>query len=114
MRVDAADLRDFVRFEEGAVVRGTVFESDHLWVQLVCLDRNRSYGPVSDPAADAVVTVVAGEAVFVVGRRRKRMKQWGAILVPAGAQLSVSNASAEGLVLLMITAPPPASRVVSG
>jgi hypothetical protein len=114
VRVDAADLRDFVRFEEGGVVRDSVFESDHLWAQMVCLDRNRSYGPVSDPAADAVVTVVAGEAVFLVGRRRRRMKQWGAILVPAGEELSVSNASGEGLVLLMVTAPPPAPHVVSG
>jgi glyoxylate utilization-related uncharacterized protein len=112
--VDAADLRDFVRFEESGVVRETVFESDRLWAQLVCLDRNRSYGPVNDPAADAIVTVVAGEAVVLVDKRRKQMKQWGAVLVPAGAELSVSNASAEGLVLLMITAPPPAPRVVSG
>ena len=108
-RMDAADLRDFIEFEEGAVVRKTVFETERLWVQTVCLDRNGSYGPVSDGAADAMATIVAGEAVFVVDKRRKRMKQWGSVVVPAGAELVVRNASIEPLVVLIVTAPPPAA-----
>ena len=105
--MDAADLRDFVEFDEGGVVRRAVFESDRLWAQVVSLDLNRSYGPVTDPGADAMVTILAGEAVFQVGRRRKRMRQWGAVVVPAGEQLVATNASGEPLVLLMVTAPPP-------
>lgn len=107
-RVDAADLRDFVEFAEGDVTRKTVFESERLWCQVVSIDRNRRYGPVSDPQADAMATVIAGEAVFLVDRRRKRMKQWGAVMVPAGSELVVTNASPEPLVVLMVTAPPPA------
>jgi len=106
--VDAADLRDFVEFEEGRVVRRTVFESDRLWAQVLCVDRNRSYGPVADPGSDAVLTVAAGEAVFLVGKRRRRLKQWGSVLVPAGSDLVVTNASPEPLVVLMVAAPPPA------
>jgi mannose-6-phosphate isomerase-like protein (cupin superfamily) len=112
--VDTADLRDLVEFEEGQVLRHDVFESEHLWSQLICVDRNRSYGPVSDPRADAMLTILAGEAVFMVGRRRKRMKQWGSVLVPAGSDLVVTNASGEPLVVLMVTAPPPAPRERSG
>ncbi len=107
MIVDAADLRDFVEFEEGGVVRRTVFESDRLWAQVVCLDRNQSHGPAGDPGADAIVTILAGEAVFKVGRRRRRMKQWGSVVVPAGEELVATNASGEPLVLLVVTAPPP-------
>ena len=111
--MDAADLRDFIEFEEGDVVRRTVFETDRLWVQTVCLDRNGTYGPVSDPTSDAVATIIAGEAVFLVDRRRKRMKQWGSVVVPAAAQLVVRNASMEPLVVLIVAAPPPAPSAAS-
>jgi hypothetical protein len=106
--VDTADLRGFVEFEEGGVVRRTVFESERLWAQVVCLDRNRSYGPVGDPGADAMVTILAGEAVFLIDKRRRRMPQWGSVLVAAGSELVATNASPEPLVLLVVTAPPPA------
>ncbi|MGH2661296.1 MAG: hypothetical protein ACRDH8_00530 [Actinomycetota bacterium] len=105
--METADLRALVRFEEGEVVRSTVLESERLWAQLVCVDVNRSYGPVSDQNADAVFVVIAGETVLMVDRRRKRMGQWGAVLVPAGAQATATNASPDPLVLLVITAPPP-------
>jgi mannose-6-phosphate isomerase-like protein (cupin superfamily) len=106
--VDVVDLRDFVEFEEGGLVHRTVFESERLWAQVVCVDRNRSYGPVTDRGSDAVLTIVAGEAVFIVNRRRRRVKQWGSVLVPAGSDLVVTNASPEPLVVLMVAAPPPA------
>jgi glyoxylate utilization-related uncharacterized protein len=112
--VDSADLRDFVEFSEDGPIRKTVFESERLFVQLVCVDVKGSYGPVSDPGTDAVVTVVAGEAAFQVGRSRKRLEQWGSVLVPAGEELHVANASADPLVLLFTTAPPPVPRDVSG
>lgn len=112
--MDSADLRDLVEISEGQVVRKILFETEHLWSQVISLDRNRSYGPVSDPHADAMLTIVAGEGVFVVDKRRKRMKQWGSVMVPAGAEVVVTNASPAPLVLLMVTAPPPVSRETSG
>jgi mannose-6-phosphate isomerase-like protein (cupin superfamily) len=112
--VDTADLRDLVEFAEGEVIRRDVFESEHLWSQVICVDHNRSYGPVSDPQADAMLTILAGEAVFLVDKHRKRMKQWGSVLVPAGSDLLLTNASPEPLVILMITAPPPAPRATTG
>ena len=112
--VDTSDLRDLVEISEGEIVRKTLFESEHLWSQVISVDRNRSYGPVSDPQADAMLTIVAGEAVFLVDKRRKRMKQWGSVMVPAGAEVVVTNASPDPLVLLMVTAPPPLPRETSG
>jgi mannose-6-phosphate isomerase-like protein (cupin superfamily) len=112
--VDSADLRDFVEISEGDVVRKTVFETDHLWSQVISLDRNGRYGPLSDAQADAMLTVVAGEAVFLVGRQRRRMRQWGSVVVPAGAEVVVTNASPDPLVVLLVTAPPPVPRPTSG
>lgn len=105
--MDAADLRDFVEFEEDGVVRREVFESDRLSAHVISVDVNRSYGPAGDPGADAMVTILAGEAVFQVGRQRKRMRQWGSVVVAAGREIVVTNASGEPLVLLLVTAPPP-------
>ncbi|MGH2740206.1 MAG: cupin domain-containing protein [Actinomycetota bacterium] len=106
--MEATDLTSLVEFSTESPTRHTVFESKHLWSQVLCLERNQSFGPVADREADAMVTVVAGEAVVIAGGKRRRLKQWGAALVPAGAQLSVTNASTEPLVILVVTAPPPA------
>jgi len=106
--VNNADLTDYVLFDEAQAARHTVFESQRLWSQVVCVGRNQSFGPVSDPAADAMLTVLAGEVVFLVDKQRKRMKQWGAVLVPAGAELIIKSASSDPSVVLVVTAPPPA------
>ena len=107
-------LTRFVHFSPDGVRRETVFETDHLWTQILCFERNQSLGPVMDPDADAMFTVVAGEAVFLVDADRKRLKQWGAVLVPAGAEVTVSNASVEPLVVMLVAAPPPVPRAVEG
>ncbi|MDQ3991114.1 MAG: hypothetical protein M3245_02225 [Actinomycetota bacterium] len=112
--MDSADLTDHVRFSPEAPHRSAVFETERLFAQVMCLERNQSFGPASDPRADAVITIVAGEAVFLVGRRRKRLRQWGAVLVPAGAELVITNASADPLVVLMLTAPPPVGAEAAG
>jgi mannose-6-phosphate isomerase-like protein (cupin superfamily) len=103
-----------VHFSPDGVRRETVFETERLWSQVLCFDRNQSLGPMTDLEADAMFTIVAGEAVFLVDGDRRRMKQWETVLVPAGTEVSVSNASSEPLVLLLVAAPPPVPRAVSG
>lgn len=112
--MDHADLTDYVHFEPEGPSRHPVFESERLWSQTLCMGRNQSYGPVTDQDSDAMLTVLAGEAVFLLDRRRRRLKQWGTVLVPAGAEVTVTNASSEPLVILMVAAPPPVPRPVTG
>lgn len=112
--MERRNLTRMVHFSPDGVLRETVFETDHLWSQILCFERNQSLGPVMDPDADAMFTIVAGEAVFLVEGDRRRLKQWGSVLVPAGAEVSVSNASTDPLVVLLVAAPPPAPRAVSG
>jgi len=80
----------------------------------VCLDRNQTLGPAMDPGSDAIVTVLAGEAVFQVDAKRKRLEQWASVLVPAGSEITVTNASVEPLVLMLIAAPPPVPGAEGG
>jgi glyoxylate utilization-related uncharacterized protein len=107
--MESTNISDYVHFDPEAPTKATVFESSRLWSQVVCLDRNQTYGPVSDPDSDAMVTIVAGEAVILVERKRRRLTQWGVALVHAGARLTVTNASMDPLVVLLVTAPPPAA-----
>jgi len=102
------DIRDLVWFSEDEPRHETLFESDHLWTQVICLQHAQGVGPMSDERSDAVVTVLAGEVAAQVGRSRSRMGQWEAILVPAGTELTLKNASPEPTVVLLTLAPPPA------
>jgi mannose-6-phosphate isomerase-like protein (cupin superfamily) len=112
--VEHSNLKKFVHFSPDRVRRETVFETGRLWSEVQCFERNQSMGPVTDPDSDAVFTVIAGEAVFVVDGNRKRLGQWSTVLVPAGSEVTVSNASAEPLVLMLVAAPPPVPRAVTG
>jgi mannose-6-phosphate isomerase-like protein (cupin superfamily) len=55
-----------------------------------------------------VLAVLSGEISAQVGKGRARMKQWETVLVPAGEELTLRNASPEPTVLLLVAAPPPA------
>lgn len=112
--METRSLTSFVDFSPDGVRRETVFETERLWSQVLCFDRNQAFGPVGDEDSDAMFTVLAGQAVFQVNGSRKRMSQWGAVVVPAGSKVTVTNASEDPLVLLLVTAPPPVPRAVSG
>ena len=106
--MEVRDLREHVRFSAEGPVHEALFESAHVWSELVCLDRAQRLGPISDPGSDALVAVVAGEVVVHVDKDRKRIGQWSSALVPAGSELAVTNASMDPAVVMIVAAPPPA------
>jgi mannose-6-phosphate isomerase-like protein (cupin superfamily) len=112
--VEQRNLKQFVHFSSDGVRRETVFETDRVWTQVLCFERNQTIGPITDPDSDGVFVIIAGEAVFQVDGSRKRLDQWGAVLVPAGAAVTVTNASVDPLVVFLMTAPPPAVESVTG
>lgn len=111
--VNATDLRDLVRFSDDGPVHAPVHESERLWSELVCLDRNQGIGPVADPDSDAICLVVTGKIVVQLDRSRKRLSQWETALVPAGSSLVLTNASPDPAVVLLVAAPPPPARTPS-
>jgi redox-sensitive bicupin YhaK (pirin superfamily) len=111
--MDARDLRDLVRFDDDGPVHSTLFETERLWSEVVCLDPNQALGPISDRDSDALVLVVTGKVVVQVDRGRKRREQWESALVPAGSELTITNASDDPAVVLLIAAPPPPKRTVT-
>ena len=62
------DIRDLVWFNEDEARTETLFETDHLWSQVICLQNNQGIGPLSDPTSDAQVTVLAGAVAAQAGQ----------------------------------------------
>jgi hypothetical protein len=111
--VDARDLRELVQFDEEGPRHAPLFETDRLWSEVVCLERNQSLGPIADRDSDALVLVVTGRVVVQVDRGRKRRDQWETALVRAGSELTITNATGDPAVVLLVAAPPPPRRAVS-
>ncbi|MEX2275858.1 MAG: hypothetical protein WEA10_09905 [Actinomycetota bacterium] len=105
--METSDIRDLVHFAPDEPARHDLFETDHLWSEVVCLQETQRFGPVGDSNSDAIVVVLAGEVAAQVGKGRARIRQWGCAVVPAGDELTLANASGEPAVVLMIAAPPP-------
>lgn len=105
--MDARDLTDLIRFSDDGPRSETLLETERLWSQVVCLQGAQGIGPLSDAASDGLLVVLAGEVAVQIGKRRSRQRQWGAVVVPAGEELTVRNASSEPGVVLVVTAPPP-------
>jgi hypothetical protein len=111
--VDARDLRELVHFDEDGPRHEALFETSRLWSEVVCLDRNQQLGPIADRDSDAIVLVVTGQVVVQVDRGRKRRGQWESALVPAGSELSITNATGDPAVVLLVAAPPPPKRALA-
>jgi hypothetical protein len=105
--VETLDIRDLVRFSDDGPRRSTLVEAERLWSQVVCLQGSQGVGPVRDDGSDGLLVVLAGRVATQVGKGRARMAQWETVLVPAGEDLTVRNASEEPAVLLLVAAPPP-------
>jgi mannose-6-phosphate isomerase-like protein (cupin superfamily) len=101
------DIRDLIWFADDAARQETLFESEHLWSQIVCLQGSQGIGPMVDPESDAVMAVLAGEVAAQIGKGRARMGQWESVLVPHGEELNIRNASAEPSVVMLVVSPPP-------
>jgi glyoxylate utilization-related uncharacterized protein len=102
------DLRDLVHFSEDEPLHHALFETERVWSEVLCLQGAQGAGPMTDARSDAIVLVVSGEVAAQVDKGRARMKQWETVLVPAGAELTIRNASEEPSVVLLVLSPPPA------
>ena len=101
------DLTDLVHFAEEAARTEILAETRRLWSQVICLQGNQGLGPMRDDAADGLVLVLSGEVAAQLGKARTRMRQWHTLIVPAGEELTVRNASPDPGVVLLVLAPPP-------
>ena len=101
------DIRDLVHFSDDEPRRRTLVDGERLWSEVVCLQAAQGIGPLRDEDSDGMLLVLSGRVATQVGKGRARMSQWDAVMVPAGEELTVRNASEEPSVVLLVVAPPP-------
>jgi quercetin dioxygenase-like cupin family protein len=101
------DIRDLVHFSDDEPRRRTLADGERLWSEVVCLQGPQGIGPLRDDGSDGLLVVLSGQVAAQVGKGRARMGQWETVIVPAGIELTVRNASDEPAVLLLVVAPPP-------
>jgi len=108
--MDIRDVTELVRFEPGRrPFRAPLVESEHIYSEIVCLEANQETEVMGDAEADAMFTTLAGEVVIWMNRKSRRLKQWHSVVAPAGTEVTLKSASPEPSVVLVVTAPPPAS-----
>ncbi len=105
--MNTRDIRDLVHFSDDEAHHETLLEGEHLWSEVICIQGAQGLGPMRDDTSDALLSVLSGEVSAQVGKGRARLKQWETILIPAGDELTLRNASSEPAVLLLVAAPPP-------
>jgi mannose-6-phosphate isomerase-like protein (cupin superfamily) len=105
--VRTRDIRDLVHFSDEEAAHHGLFETERLWSEVVCLKGAQGVGPMTDRRSDAIVAVLSGEIAAQVDKGRARMKQWDCVLVEAGSELTLRNASDEPAVVLLVLSPPP-------
>jgi len=101
------NVTDLVYFDDDAARTEVLHETSQLFSQVICLQEAQGIGPMSDPAADGLVVVLSGEVATQISKARARMRQWESVIVPAGEDLTIRNASADPSVVLLVLAPPP-------
>jgi len=104
--VEKKNLTKLVKFSDTGAHQETVFRTEHLWSEIICLGENQGTDPMMDPGVDVMFTVIAGEVVVYVDRKFKRFRQWDATVAPAGSEVVIKNASSEPAVVLVVAAPP--------
>ena len=100
------DLRDYVRFDEGAATRVRVFTSDRLALDLWCIEPQQGTGVLHEPDRDLAYTVLGGRSWFVTDQGEVGLDPMGAMLVPAGVVHGIDNRAPDPLIVVAVGSPP--------
>ena len=105
-RVRPVDLRDYADCQRGTATRTRVFRTDHLAVDLWCIEPHSSTGVIHLPDRDVAYTVIGGRSWVVTDEGEIGLDPMGAILVPADTVHGIDNRVPDPLIILAASAPP--------
>jgi mannose-6-phosphate isomerase-like protein (cupin superfamily) len=103
--VRPVDLRDYVTFSTDGPSRVRVYASEHLALDLWCLEPRQSTAALRLDE-DVTYTVVGGRSWFVTEEGEVGLDPMGAMLVPGGLAHGFENRSADPLIVVATQAPP--------
>jgi quercetin dioxygenase-like cupin family protein len=104
--VRPVDLRDYVDFSRGEATRVRVFASDHLALDLWCVEPQQATPVLHLPDRDVTYTVVGGRSWFVTDDGEVGLDPLGAMLIPAGIVHGIDNRAPDPLIVVAVSSPP--------
>jgi quercetin dioxygenase-like cupin family protein len=108
----AVDLKDYVEFDLDLPAGRRVLATDVLALDLICLEPQQVVGARTFRTADAVYTVLGGQAWVVTDEAEVVLRPLQAVLVPAGVPHGLRNAAADPLIVQVVTSPPDEAPVL--
>jgi mannose-6-phosphate isomerase-like protein (cupin superfamily) len=106
--METRNLRESRHFAAEKMVKASLFATARLYYDLYCLEPGQAQKVHSHAGSDKVYLVVEGRVVVAIGDEERELGPDEAALAPAGQPHGVRNPSAERVVLLVVTTPPPA------
>ncbi len=107
------DLRDYVEFDVDGPTSRRAMLTDVLALDVICLEPQQTVEARTFETADAVYTVLGGQAWVVTDDGEVTLTALQAILVPAGVPHGLRNLSADPLILQVVTSPPDETPVLA-
>ena len=89
--VRPVDLRDYATFSPDAATRVRVFATDHLALDLWCIEPHQATGVLHLPDQDVAYTVIGGRSWFVTDEGEIGLDPMGAMLIRAGTVHGINN-----------------------
>lgn len=100
------DLRDYVVFSPDEATRVRVLATEHLALDLWCLEPGQATPVLHLPDRDVAYTVIGGRSWFATDEGEVGLDPMGALLVPADVVHGIDNRAPDPLIVLAAVAPP--------
>lgn len=101
------DLESCKQFGSTKMQKNSVFEAEHLFLDVYCFEPGQEQKPHTHDGADKVYVVLEGEGEFQIGDERRVVGAGHAVLAPSGVVHGVVNRGDRRLVTLAFMAPNP-------
>ena len=100
-------LPAFRGFSEGKLQKHNLFTTGRFFLDVYCLRPGQAQTPHAHAGSDKVYVVLEGSATVELDGERQELRQWDAVLCPAGSSHGVRNEGPSDTRLLVLMTPPP-------
>ena len=107
MSMKVINVLDAVEFYPDKMKKVSLFDTDHFFCDIYCLEPGQTQKVHSHEGSDKVYYVLEGQGKVTVGNEEKVLTQNEITMAPSGQDHGVLNHSDDKLVLLVFMAPKP-------
>ena len=107
MSMKVVNVLDAIEFNPEKMKKVSLFDTDHFFCDIYCLEPGQSQKVHSHDGSDKVYYVMEGQGKVTVGSEEKVLTQNEITMAPLGQDHGVLNHSNDKLVLLVFMAPKP-------